>query len=110
MKSYAVSSHGWHCRRSLVVTTFGGKRGSFAIAPTDGSSDRERHRVESNRVDSVVPSRIEESRRFSRNACTRSDPFLLVYERREKLGIKNFRGNFVRMRMRVGSDGFGRCK
>lgn len=36
---------------SIAATTaFGGKRGSFAIAPTDGSSDRER--VESSGVDS----------------------------------------------------------
>lgn len=32
------------------IAAFGGKRGSFAIAPTDGSSDRER--VESSGVDS----------------------------------------------------------
>lgn len=76
------------------IAAFGGKRGSFAIAPTDGSSDRER--VESSGVDSEA-----ESRRFGRNACTRSERERILSlrrkKKREKLGIKiknRWRRNF----------------
>lgn len=70
MKSYAVSSHGWHCRRSAVVSTFGGEA---PVVPD--RADRWRHPPGTEPASPSVASTSVESRRFRRRACTRSEHY-----------------------------------